>query len=129
LCYTYKKLCLEWTLSDPVGNILDHDVVRNDCNDQILENILNICKLNDVTIVTHDLNNSSQLSNLKQFIPYISCIMEQSFVRCGVVKLDGKIKELSVQDICNEMNIVVSSVCETENILKIFIEGRIKGWW
>ena len=126
LCYTCNGYKLEWILADPAGNILDTDVVRKSYVEYMLIEILQLCKSKNIIVVTFKIDESLRNSVHKDDV---FCIMDNSFSRCGIVKLDGKLKDLSIQDVNGELKIAQNFGTECEKVLQIFIEGRIKGWW
>tara|TARA_B100001741_G_scaffold58035_1_gene45450 strand:- start:2283 stop:2801 length:519 start_codon:yes stop_codon:yes gene_type:complete len=121
---------VKFVIGDPSGEIIE----RNTCCFTEFLTILGIARENECVIVTYDLKNilrahhSAERNILNEAV---FCILEESFIRTGLTKIDQKVKSSTCEDIYNLLFGVQpeDDIQKCDLILKCFIGGRIKGWF
>lgn len=118
----------EWILADPGGEVLQ-DSLSTDPNN--LQDIINFAIEHNCTVVTHDKQAACRKLKTINEIP-IFCTMKSSANRCGVVRMDGQRKFASCEDLY--FSLFGQQSDKTSNrqvldILHVFIQGRMHGWW
>jgi hypothetical protein len=117
---------VSWIISDASGDYLDK---KGKTSIDSFVKVLQIANENGCSIVTYDIKSQACLFE-KDVCQNVFCLLEQSFIRSGLTKIDGKLKVLSCEDIYYLLhNEKIANVSKCETILKCFVSGRIKGWF
>lgn len=123
---------IKFIIADPSGNILTD---RKTCDNATFLTLIQNAHKNGCVIVTYDLKNAhSRNFNFAcgEFLnDAIFCILEESFIRTGVTKIDNKLKLSTCDDIYQLLHGVKpeNKITQCEIILQCFVAGRMKGWF
>ena len=123
---------IEFIIADTSGNILTD---RKTCDNATFFTLIKDANKNGCVIVTYDLNNTHSRNfsfMCGNFLnDAIFCILEESFIRTGLTKIDNKIKLSTCEDIYYLLYGAKpeNKITKCDLILKCFVAGRMKGWF
>lgn len=123
---------MNFIIADPSGDVIRSETCRHIKTFLIM---LERAHQNGCVIVTYDLKSVHHahlsFADKKYLNDSVFCILEESFIRTGLTKIDNKVKSSTCEDIYSLLHDIKpeDGISKCNLILKCFIGGRIKGWF